>query len=66
MGKEIYSPLQSHKGCFSLVVLGVAWFTQLIGHLHGEEIVQAEVVGIAPVAWNKRGGAANIAPRHKL
>ncbi len=29
-------------------------------------IVEAEGVSIAPVVWNKRGGAANLLPRHKV
>ncbi len=37
-----------------------------VRHLHGEEIVQAEVVGIASIVWNKRGCAANVLPRHKV
>ena len=49
-----------------LIVLDLAWFSQWIGHLHAQEIVEAELVVCSKVAGNNCSCAANVLPGHKV
>ncbi len=49
-----------------LVVLGLAWFSQRIGHLHVQNVVQAVLVVIIEVAGNNCSCAANVLSGHKV